>query len=343
MVLDTKPATGAKVFVQAWPAPSVLQGLSKGSRVPMLDLGTVTVDNNGEFSVQPVKEISTRYLDHGSVALEIVVTQGAKLASWTASATTRGGNIWSEKADLLIDLGLQPGVEDLNDPPSSWDWGGKAPQLTRRGLIPTSLSKVTPAQALAPLSGGCYTTDTGVRTDPNEHYMNAYALFSHATITVSESTNSTHHLGIGYQDSYKHWSQNGSIAFTEVRSGSGTYSGLYDDMVYNKVHYEDYFTTAPCSYTKRRPIATDAFFSQFQYQGHPQWTHCQLYYHGTYVKAQGTDVTFSGGVGLGPIAVSAQSGWNTSTSEEFDVIDGQPAELCGSNDYYLPAQQAEAR
>lgn len=75
---------------------------------------------------------------------------------------------------------------------------------------------------------------------------------------------------------------------------------------------------------------------------HPYWSTCVTYANQTKTKTQGTNKTFSAGVGFGPISLSAQAGWDLTVSETWH-FGGTSSKPCGSTSRgWVDSPEAEA-
>ncbi|WP_353510926.1 hypothetical protein [Intrasporangium sp.] len=147
--------------------------------------------------------------------------------------------------------------------------------------------------------------------------MQAYA-WSGALATVIQKNGNDHTLGIGFSStgSNSGFKQSGTQSTNMAPSASR--SGVADTYVWNKVNYRDYYSSCSPSVT-RKPYSVNALLSNFTYTPHVTWSTCTTYRGGTYTKYQGTNVTYGAGLDIGPINVSAQSGWKSNTEIAWTV------------------------
>jgi hypothetical protein len=92
------------------------------------------------------------------------------------------------------------------------------------------------------------------------------------------------------------------------------------------VNYREYQYS--CGGYSLRPYSLNAPLTKFTYSPHPRFSACKLYTGGTAWKSHGRNVTVSGGVDLGAVNVSAQSGYTSASSMTWVVT--QPTQVCGS-------------
>jgi hypothetical protein len=163
-----------------------------------------------------------------------------------------------------------------------------------------------------------------------QQFMNVYT-WSGALGTVDFNAGSDHTLGIGVAASGR-WSTSGTKTISTASGATAT--GLADASVRNKVNYRDYYDT--CTYrTYRRPYS---FYSLIPsgnatYAAHVNYAYCgganDYYIKGQSTwKRAGNNLTFSGGVDIGPLNVSSNARYSTETSLKF-VIEANTY-VCGS-------------
>jgi hypothetical protein len=152
-----------------------------------------------------------------------------------------------------------------------------------------------------------------------------------APASVTQGRSSTHVLGVGVGSSFSgspmRWSASGTR--TVSQRIEETQGGIVQKWAWNLVNYQD--THITCSdgrghttrYTKRTPTGINTAFSRFTPVGSTRkyTAHCirrSPDYEMTKNTARAT--TVAGGVDIGPISVSAQSGWNEGTKYHVDLV-----------------------
>jgi hypothetical protein len=362
---DGVPVAGATVLIRAYPSQTARAKAKAGVPLDMPIVASVTTDSTGSFAATPVG-VPAQDLDPSGIAnFEAFVSDGSVALPWNfpLQMTTVGGVVkpdlgapmtvssGSHRAvDLRLDLGSStPGGADAYDPPTAWQ-GIQPGQLTPSGLLrgstgslatTTSLSK---SAGVSPMLGcGILVPQNNWKYGINEAFANVWS-WTGAKVEFKEATSSTHTLGLALQGSGGGWSQNGSMSYTETGGSTADVSGLYDNQVYNRVDYEDNIITCVLLH-EWAPGGTYALMYPilgWSHSSHPIWGSCVVYGNGAVMtKTQGTNSTINGGVGFGPISLSAQAGWNTSIDEAFHFT--QTSYLCGSTGAgWVSSPQAEA-
>lgn len=189
----------------------------------------------------------------------------------------------------------------------------------------------------SPNGSYCFPTAGAFHRKRPEHFVTTATTSTGGKIleTVAEATgkSTTHTLGVAQKVDAQGstWSGDGTGSLTDsVSSGvSQTYS--YSRTIYNLVNYRDYHY--PCAgLTQREPYSFyDLLTSEYGGKTNMTWLfNCDGHDAGTQWHTQdATSATFGGGVSLGPINVSAQSGYGTSVELTFTYrIAG---EVCGNS------------
>jgi hypothetical protein len=248
--------------------------------------------------------------------------------------------------DLMVDLGRSPGVADRNDPPSEWS-GADGTTLTAAGLLPAQARPVTNAERAQVESSpdvpatGCVATALSSFYDADESFAAVYA-WSGGKATVYQATGTSHVLGIGVKGGSGTWSGGGTVTFKETYGAGASVPGVADAYAHNSVQYRDYYYSFPCQYTQRRPYSTQGLLDAFTYAPHVNFTHClSMVKGGSYWKDQGTALTVAAGTDIGPISVSAQSGWNSATKLTWVLTSASHG--CGSTTGWASAPQMDVR
>jgi len=342
---DGVPVAGASVSLVAWPTNPILATLPAGAAVATLPVATVNSDSTGRFSIQPTA-VPADYRDpEGTTNYELSVADGTRSVLWNLSLTfTNGatGGRWTTAGEpsasqgpgtsLRFDLGVHSGV-GIDLPSAMTSQTAPADDVVQTGFT------AVPAQSVAPACCVCVwaATNNWYYNRP-EKFMAAYA-WSGAKVTVTQVNGTDHQLGIGYQVSGGNWSQSGTMNLDESSGGGAEVAGFINKYIYNAVNYRDWVNS--CGATQRRPASTYAFISSTTSASHPTWSYCTTYTSGTFWKTSGTNVTYSAGVNIIVLSVSAQSGWNTSTKEAWVVTSA--TKLCGSTSQgWVSSPQAEA-
>lgn len=325
---DGVPSRGAEVTAMVWPDAEALSALPTGATVRMRELGTVRTDSSGEFTItaRPDSFGETYVSNEGSVDVTLNIHDRGRLMTWdyTASAApAASATTWSTPqadmdrsptpADIRVDLGSQSyAVERHNDP--------------RRWVGNVGISQPTEsvtAQAQESEKGCCMCAPIIAQKwhyGRSEHFMAVYG-WKYAKATVRQSRGVNHTLGIGGRGSGGHWSASGTKTLDMTRSATHTQNRVVNANVYNKVNYRDFrrgrspYVHCGAPRTWRRPMSQHAFFTKFTRAHHPIYRgSCNPVERGGNVdKDQGKNLTYGFGVDIGPISVSAQSGYSNSS------------------------------
>jgi hypothetical protein len=175
-----------------------------------------------------------------------------------------------------------------------------------------------------------------------EQFLTAYG-WSGAKAKVTETVETTHTLGIGVLGSGSAH-QNGTRTVSATASAESA-TNLMDQAVFNKVNYRDYFNSCYPT-TWRRPVSVSDLLSKTPIVLEKRFATCAYKISGTYTKSSNRNATYSGGVDIGPVNVSAQSGYSSSTSISWTVRNvnkGLKTALCGNTrSGWASSSQAEA-
>lgn len=172
-----------------------------------------------------------------------------------------------------------------------------------------------------------------------EHFMNVNA-WAGAKGRVVESSSSTHTLGIGVTaDGFSTLKAGGTVtmALSSNNETSVTVRGLVNQSVGNKVNDRDFSLVCPLGPTgdgRRRPVSNYSFLDGSLQHGisHTYYfSSCQaLRANETFRTTTAHQATMGHGFDLGPINVSAQSGFGTSVRLSF--VATKDGWVCGSNE-----------
>lgn len=107
--------------------------------------------------------------------------------------------------------------------------------------------------------------------------------------------------------------------------------------MHNKINYRDYVLYNCSGYktgVARRPVSVNALHTSFTWLGHVSYNsstsgQCSTYSSGTYTKNRGTNLTYSTGVNLSTINVSANARFDSGFSVTWNVT--SRTRLCGSS------------
>lgn len=355
------PILGADVIVYAWPKDSVLDALAEGESAPLYFLGYGQTTKGGRFAVAAnPATIPAEVLDpSGRIDLEIRVADASRevgfsytveapssvmIASESPTYTVAAAGPAADPEDpagtttppapnLQFDLGTGAAFDASNDPATWVDDEGTTFGAARRAEAAGTTVSARSAQMDRVAAGGMSTMETCVTTagayirDRPERFVNVYG-WSGAKVKVTEINGSDHTLGVAVSKS-SGWSSYGTR--TKSFSAGASWSGLTNRGVRNRVNYRDYHSS--CSaWTYRRPVG----YSDLLDSTSPVISHK---YHSAYCtrKVAGQEwhtgsaknQTFGTGVDVGPINVSAQSGYGSSQDLFFGF--NSETRFCGNN------------
>lgn len=362
LLRNGRPVTG-QVMVKVWPTAARLQELRVGQRFNTPVVMNGTIGKNGQFSVElDPASLSADFRDKADqVDLQVTVTDGKDQGDWFLSVlrsdkdtgvvpsgqraawVPTGERDRSVAEHVALDLGTEK-AEAASSPKSRrvntegrFETRDSSPTLA---VVPKNQAEWQPtgtgatADATLAPTETCSTSPGGIITNLPETFAHIYG-WSGAKGTIDFDTGSNHTLGVAIQRS-SGWSGSGTQS---ISTGSGaTVTGAVDANALNRVNYRDYWSS--CSpYPTRKPYGFYALLpgGQFTFAGHTNYSYCS----GPYVSGQsvwknkGTNVTFSQGVDVGPVNVSAQSGWNTGTKLQWVMT--ASTRICGSSSVGWPS------
>ena len=342
-------AVAGQYAVYAWPSPDRLAQLGNGGRVDMSLIQSGSLSGGG-FSVRmdPAHMPQGVIAGNGHVDLRVVVTDGDREAAWDTSVSSQNGRWNTTRAHTArltgvdqVTLNLASETAELASDPRDKQIGQGATSVgaARKagGQLKGSEKTLTVKRA-----GSGYFRRSGIVNAPTETCVTSagtwhYGLREHfakvfgwsgAKGTMDFDTGSSHTLGVGV-DGGSGFRQSGTASI--ATSSGATVTGIADANVLNRVNYRDYISS--CGYTTRKPMGFYAILpsGDFTYAGDTNYTTgCSYYYPGgTPWKSSVTNYTYSAGVDIGPVNVSAQSGWNTATKMTYNVT--SRSKICGSS------------
>ena len=285
--------------------------------------------------------------------------RSAEMAGLAADGAAPVGRV-PEVMDLRLEVGDEPGVGLPGNEQKTWapDENGNPVALTSDGLVPVDDMPATDAteggiSAMGVVSGSRCPAATGYVTKTGNWKYGVYEAFanvwagSRSPVTLHQAYRSSHTLGMAFKNTSGKWSQSGTYSYEQEFSGSGDKAGLIDRKVYNQVNYAEFrcgqlYSNALLGYAWL-PQSIYAIASKANYiSPHPRWSACSAYSNGDkMIKSAGTNITYGGGVGFGPITLSAQAGWSADTSLTWNFTGN--SWLCGNTSSgWVSSPQAES-
>ena len=373
-VLDNGEPQRADVVAIAWPNQEFLEGLRDGDAVPMYVIGRSTTDASGRFAIssRPVAVPRQFRGEGGRVDVELAIAYDDREIRYGYTATPASdrwatASVAGRPAEVRVDFGRATAFEAGNDPAGWVDANGRPagspgrPALWSTRVAPLSedvqqllsiplptlraqrlSSSVAPANS-ARVDGEvlraipCFTYAAQKHYGRPESFLRALG-WAGAKATVYQNDGNDHTLGIGFRSSGGEWGASGTKTISLAASAER--GGVVDAWAWNKINYRDYINS--CAHTvQRRPYSVHSLLVKWTRAYHPVFKACARYTGGTYTKYRGTNTTYSSGTDIGPISVSAQSGWDRDTEIKWTVT--RATRLCGSQRAgWVTSREAEA-
>lgn len=360
-------ASTGQVLAFADPSPATINKDTTSTPLPTTLVSTAQAAGDGSFSlaVDPAAIPSSTKLPDGSVNIEAVAVSGGQQQVFFFPAsliqTSAGPAFVSvststkpQTPNLLFNMASGTTVNAKYSPAKFMAPSGRLVSAAKAAA--TTRSRITPASpkilSLAKLAATDVVVDAPDTCDfiPGtkyfgrpEHFVNVYTDNNDtASAHVSESSTATHTLGVGItRNGGASWSVSGSSSITRssttgVTSANRTRAWGY----WNKVNYQDMRNT--CGYTIRKAIGFyDMISADIDGSVAMIWltTSCGRHAKGDQWDTGGaTAATFSGGVDIGPINVSAQTGFATSENVHYTFL---KAGSISGNDTGGPVQSSK--
>jgi hypothetical protein len=364
---DGKAVGEADIVAMALPNQASAIAAKEGDIAETRIIARARTGSDGRFQIRldPSELGPNQVGDDGQVDIELVAADAEREISWHFTATrpnggagdpTRSGvesrRSWSTSAadlerrsrpaEIAIDFGANPTVSEETDPPTQWVQADGQPAASSAASVVTVPRSTSFSTVAAP---SCYPQWKKWHYGRDEAFVNLYA-WSGAMGTVSQVNGVDHTLGVGYGVSggKGSWSQSGTRTIS--LSAGAERGGIADATVYNRINYRDLgWTNLPeCRNMaiRRLPISVHSLLTKYTYARHVNFGNCTHgYTGGTYWKSKGKNITFGAGANIGPINVSAQSGYNGESKIAWTVT--RRTSICGSTpEGWAKAPQASA-
>jgi hypothetical protein len=349
VVRDGAPVDHASVSAVAWPGPDVLDRAPAGKTFTLPVVARTKTDAAGRFSLRIDESrlpAGFRRAD-GAIDLELVAADSAHEVRWrqtvaparAAGVRTAASTAGTAPVSFTFDLGDEPSVLAAGAPATSGAGTFAATSAESANRFATAAKR--------PCGSPLSVTPGARHKGLGEKFMKVLA-WSGAKATVEQTTSSTHKLGVGVKYAGGSWSASGSVSLqTKIEGGAST-DNVVDAYAWNKVNYRD--MNIKCiapgkdgwTRTDRSPTSFNDLNSKFTRAQHTKLQFCATKLPGRYWKTKGRNVTFDGGVDLGPISVNAQAGFDSTTKLQFNVT--KKTKLCGTSSAgWLSSAQVEAR
>ena len=342
---DGAPVPSADVVVVISASAKEGTTAKRRARASTFPVVTAHTDTSGSFVVRlDASRVPQRFFGpHGDARVVIVAADSAHQLAWMLTAV-RHGHGWSSAgglaagdptpARLRFDLGTRPFAGEAHDPATSW-LDARTGQMQAAATAPRAyLSARSPMLTTA---GGCGAQAWGTTYKNRTEKYRADWSWQGADWTVSQEVGESQTLGVGFTANGVAWSQNGTAGLTTSSGAFGSIAHASDNWVLNGINYRDLIVS--CAGTFREPISVYALFTGFAYAGHPSYGNCVTQVSGSYGRSSGTAITYGSAVNIGPISVTSQSGFSTSSRIAWTVTG--LTDVCGSNNGWTSAASIE--
>ena len=346
-----RPQAGADVVLIAWPSQKVLDRAPEGGTAPLHVVGSATTDQFGRFAIDidPARLPAWTKDRKARVDLELQVANASRQlyfnytvvavprvqrartgAAWAAVAGASGSRPGAAP-NMRFDLGRATAWDVANNPATWLDEHGQPYGEARaEQAAKVAVTKRTGRMdALLRRRDDCQATVGPLIPNLREHFLNVYA-WSGAKGKVTQSAGVDHTLGVGVKVSgQSSWGESGTN--TESFSASASQGNVVNSSAWNRVNYRDYGNT--CSVvTYRRPVGFyDLLSNDWAPVSHPRFTaSCSTKLKGAdWDTGSAKNRTYATGMDIGPISVSAQSGYTARMNLHFDFT--QKSRICGNS------------
>jgi hypothetical protein len=326
------PVSVAQVQVRVWPNLQFLENVPEGESfdLPVIYDGvTASTDGTWEAEVDPAFITNDYREPDGTVNILVAVTDGLEQAAWNLSVARGVDGTWNTAL---------AGGTDLVRPILNFNFGSTPTVSDHNGTHEVATD--SKSGIFQPTQYGCGNTVAGDwHYGRGEFFARVFGT-ADAPATITQTYGNDHELGIGFDPSgTATWRMSGTSKIS--LSASAERGGLAGSVAaWNKINYRDFVTACIGEY--RRPISAYGLLTGFTATGTPRWTACNPYYSGQASKVQGRNTTWSTGVDIGPIKVSAQGGWNSEVKTTWTFR--APEYICGSTSQgWVSSPEAQAR
>jgi hypothetical protein len=305
VTLEGQPAPAARVELRAWPPAAELAARPVGAVVSRPVVASAVTDTAGHFALRlEPGDVTTFRSQAGTVDFQVVATYADRSTSLPFSAGTDG-----------------------KGPAPRWVTAGS--QDLRRMALDLTTAPADGADLCGHVELGRWFYDN------REKFMHVHNWpGAKATVEQAIQGSSSHELGIAVKYPGKVWQPQGTWSLTQGKSSSSgarvssiVNKALYNSVNYREVVYKTWSSHEEC-YRMRRPMS----FYDLLNEPHTDITHvnfrkgCTIRRGGEIWKDSQRNQTFKGGVDLGVVNVSAQSGYSEGTRVGFTIT--RPTRIC---------------
>lgn len=338
--------SSGQVLAFADPNQGTIVKDTSGAALPTPMISSAQVDSNGDFTLtaDPASLPAGSMMPDGSINVEADVVAGAQQMSYffpAAPISTPTGIKFVSVGDTgsrtpNIEFNMADGmVMNSKYSPTKWltNNGNKVSATASHQQTRTVSTKVSPKLRLLAasvaandddsLGAGCYLVPLDKYYGRPEHFVNVYDDGS-ADAHVAQDNTATHTLGVGIHGADGVWAPSGTASISRSAGTSAVSTDRQHSWGYwNKVNVQDFHNICTLK-TSRKPIGFYDILSA-DIDGSVQY---QFYNNSCGEKAKGdtwnteqaTATTFSAGLDIGPISVSAQTGYGTDENVHYKFL-----------------------
>jgi hypothetical protein len=336
----TNAVRGATVSLIAWPDAGALDQVPDGAPVGTRQIATAITTDDGSYTLAPdLSSLPDRFRESdGTVNVELEIASPTGHAQFSLPLATSAAVPAAEVTTTAVP-GSRPAEVDVD--------------LSRHAVADSLSTRTRPATLATSVAQSgdykCSDWEAGDKLGQRpETFMNVYADPT-GKATVTETTASTHTLGVAIQISSGPWSVDGSASQSLADGSYATNTYAHDVAIKNTVDYRKY----------HRFCVTENFKTHWEHEARPGhfyaleverltepirgagFTNCVMVHRGTYTKTHGKSKNFSLGMDLYFIRVEAHAAYSSHTKISWHITGRN--RLCGSNDGWVHANQAEVR
>jgi hypothetical protein len=340
----------ADVTLVAWPNAHTLGTLANGARVPLATISTAVTDANGRYSLSPdVAGLGAAYREpDGTVNVE--VDASSTTAAQTYNVSIAAPSSVASTNDMIAVASSRPEQVsfDLSDQTVTTAMNG-APAMTkqvaaaRHAAVPSAKISMGSAAGMQPDGGGVNCTSWASTYYPaRQEVVTAIYTDSTARAYMTETSSSSHTLGIGYAVDSGGWGQSGTANYTTNSSTAVTVGYSRATQVSNQVNTRRFETLCkwiadgvPGQREYHSVRASGGFYSFLtpslnKYLYNMTWSPCILYGADVTIEKQhGSDYEYSTGFKAPYVSLSAQAVYSSNTHITFHTTDREW--FCPSN------------
>ena len=344
--------SGATVTFVAWPNPDTLDAIPINGDVPLVTLGSTATNSTGNWTYSPnLSSLGASYIgDDGSVDLQTEVVSGLNEQDYTtsvASTDTDDDNVATPTNPETLDSNLtSQTVTDTMDGDTDTTTDMVSAGTSAATARPNAGFKPDPSPPPPPHCGAMKHTSS--YNEEPEQFLDL-GTDNGVTAKVTETIESSHELGVGSDISDNGWGASGKTSVTASKASEAIVDYSASHSLDNEVNYHVY--TQTCDYgpkggTSHYTHPTSFYALQVPALSKsietPLYQYCTTYNKGTFIKTVGHGHSFSAGVKLPFLSLSAQAAYSRHTETAW-TFHGNNRQLCGSSDKgWASANEASA-